>query len=90
LGDGRLVFLRTKGKDYLCFIQGKWIGFRSMSAERRMLKPRKKGVTPRLGFSSTSFGVWEQWELVDGDVSKPWHYMQMSFRSRNLPQVRKL
>lgn len=66
--------------------QNGWLGFRSASADGRFLQVRRKG-TSRLVFFSANFGIWEQWELVEGNVSQPWSRQRMGFRSRNLPQV---
>lgn len=66
--------------------QDGWLGFRSASAEGRFLQVRRKGSS-RLAFFSANFGIWEQWELVEGDISQPWNRQRMGFRSRNLPQV---
>ncbi|CAL8467052.1 g6588 [Coccomyxa elongata] len=62
-----------------------WLGFRSASADGRFLQVRRKG-TSRLVFFSANFGIWEQWELVEGNISQPWNRQRMGFRSRNLPQ----
>ncbi|BDA40636.1 hypothetical protein COCOBI_01-2890 [Coccomyxa sp. Obi] len=62
-----------------------WLGFRSASAQGRFLQVRRKGSS-RLAFFSTNFGIWEQWELMEGDILQPWNRQRMGFRSRNLPQ----
>ena len=44
-------------------------------------------LCPSIGKTSIIAGVWEQWELVNGQPVSAWNTMQLSFRSRQLPQV---
>lgn len=78
--------VRLKGPTQSHVIQDGWLGFRSAAAKGRLLQARRKGSS-RLAFFSSNFGIWEQWKVVDGDISQPWSRQSLSFTSRNLPQV---
>lgn len=67
-------------------MQDGYIGFRSAIADDRFLQVRRHGEH-RLVFYNNNFGVWEQWELVDGQPPVPWNNLRLNLRNRQLPQV---
>ncbi|WPT14379.1 hypothetical protein PSENEW3_00000509 [Picochlorum sp. SENEW3] len=52
---------------------GEWVGFRSMVANNAMLQAKKKGMH-KIAFYSPRFGIYEQWNVVEGSALDRIHW----------------
>lgn len=65
---------------------GEWVGFRSMVAKNAMLQAKKKGAH-KIAFYSPRFGIYEQWNVVEGSALDRihWNSTVVTLQNRKLP-----